>query len=72
MGAIDYLGDLGIYFDDTSYKNFKQTIKETWENPPGLDLNRCKEYCAAHPSIEDNVNFMIERMRILKGVSNGI
>ena len=70
MGAIDYLGDLGIYFDDTSYENLKQTIKETWENPPVLDLNKCKEHCAAHPSIEDNVDFMIERMKILKGTTN--
>jgi len=67
MGAIDYLGDFGIYFDDNSYENFKQTIKETWENTPVLDLKKCKQYCAAHPSIEDNVKFMIERMNILKG-----
>jgi|7_EtaG_2_1085326.scaffolds.fasta_scaffold15951_4 glycosyltransferase involved in cell wall biosynthesis len=74
MGALDYLGDFGIYFDDNSYDNFKQTIKETWENTPILDLSKCKQHCAAHPSIGDNVDFMIERMRALKielGENNG-
>jgi len=72
MGAVDYLGDLGIYFDDNSYENFKQIIKETWENTPVLDLNKYKEHCAAHPSIEDNVNHMIERMKILKGENSDL
>ena len=65
-GARDYLGDRAIYFDDNDYEDFKRVIKETWKNTPKLDLENCKEFCASHPTIEDNVDFMIERMRIIK------
>jgi len=67
MGASDYLGNLAIYFNDNSYENFKETIKTTWENRPVLDPNEYKAHCSNHPTIEDNVDFMIQRMRsILK------
>jgi len=66
MGAVDYLGDLAIYFNDSSYEDFKQTIKNTWENTPVLNLQECKKHCAAHPSIEDNVDFIIQRITKLK------
>ena len=70
MGASDYLGDFATYFDDTSYENFKQTIRKTWENTPSLDLEQCKKFCNSHPTIEDNVDFMIERIKVLKKERN--
>ena len=65
-GAIDYLGDRAIYFDDNNYENFKQIIKETWNNTPQPDLEDCINFCNNHPTIDDNVDFMIERMNIIK------
>ena len=65
-GASDYLGDRAIYFDDNSYEDFKRVIKETYENTPELDRKDCEEFCAAHPTIEDMVDSMIERMEHLK------
>ena len=43
MGARDYLGDEAIYFNNDSYEDFKETIKNTWENPPTLSLDLCRE-----------------------------
>jgi len=65
QGAKDYLGDNAIYFDDNNYEDFKRVIKETWENTPTTDLKKCQAFCKAHPSIEDNVDFMIDRMNAL-------
>ena len=65
-GARDYLGQMGIYFKDNSYEDFKQTIKETWENTPKLDMARCRAHCEAHVSKDQYVDNMIERMRKLK------
>tara|TARA_R110000744_G_scaffold30145_1_gene71502 strand:- start:5944 stop:6807 length:864 start_codon:yes stop_codon:yes gene_type:complete len=65
-GAIDYLGHLGIYFNDGSYEDFKQTIKETWENTPKLDIEECRNYCKSHVSKEEYVDNMISRMEALK------
>lgn len=64
-GAKDYLGDKAIYFNDNSYEHFKKTIKETWENTPSLNIDECRDFCKSHPTAEDNVDFMIERMQIL-------
>ena len=66
QGASDYLGDNAIYFNDNSYEDFKRILKNTWENTPKLDLQKCENFCSNHPSIEDNVVFMIERMKHLK------
>jgi len=65
-GARDYLGPRAIYFNDNSYEDFKRVIKETWENTPILDIKDCQEYCAAHPTIQDNVDFIIDRIKYLK------
>ena len=70
QGVRDYLGDKAIYFDDNSYEDFKKTIHETWSNPPKFDINECLEFCKQHPSIEDNVDFMIERMNRLLNKEN--
>jgi len=69
-GAKDYLGDKAIYFDDNSYEDFKRVIKETWENPPQLDLKECEAYCDTHPTLEETVDVMIARMQILKEREN--
>tara|TARA_R110002033_G_scaffold142606_1_gene180892 strand:- start:589 stop:1479 length:891 start_codon:yes stop_codon:yes gene_type:complete len=69
-GVRNYLGDRAIYFDDNSYDDFKRVLKETWENTPQPDLEDCRAFCAAHPTIEDNVDFMIERLNILKSKQN--
>jgi hypothetical protein len=66
MGASDYLDESLIYFDDNNYEDFKRVIKETWENTPKLNLKECQQFCNSHPTIEDNVDFMIKRMNILK------
>ena len=65
-GVRDYLGNRAIYFDDNSYENFKEIIKDTWENTPILNVDDCKEYCSKHPSIHDNVDFFINRIEHLK------
>jgi hypothetical protein len=63
-GAVDYLGDRAVYFDDT-YEDLKRVLKDTWENTPQLDLEDCRNFCNAHPSKEDMVDSMIERLNIL-------
>jgi hypothetical protein len=65
QGASDYLNDDVIRFEDDSYEDFKRVIKETWESVPTTDLKKCQDFCNAHPSIDDNVDFMIERMKAL-------
>jgi len=64
-GARDYLGDMGIYFNDNSYEDFKQTIKETWENTPKLDIKDCERFCSAHPTLDGMVDNMLNRLNIL-------
>ena len=64
-GARDYLGDMGIYFNDNNYEDFKQTIKETWENTPKLDIDKCIQHCNSHVSKEQYVENMINRMMSL-------
>ena len=63
-GARDYLGDKAIYFDDT-YEGLKNTLKETWDNTPKLNLKDCQEFCNAHPTKEDMVDSMIDRLKVL-------
>lgn len=70
-GVKDYLGDRAIYFDDNSYEDFKRVLKETWDNTPQLDLEDCQSFCAAHPTKEDMVDNMINRIKILKENKNG-
>ncbi len=65
-GAQDYLGDRAIYFDDNNYEDFKRVIKQTLDNTPKLDIEDCRAFCNSHPTIEDNVDFMIDRMKSLK------
>jgi hypothetical protein len=64
-GARDYLGEHAIYFNDNSYEDFKQVIKDTWENPPILDRQECEEFCAAHPSLDNMVTDMVARLTAL-------
>ena len=72
-GVRDYLGDRAIYFDDNNYYDFKRVIKRTWENTPQLNLKECEEFCNAHPTLEETVDVIIERLEYLKerGNSNG-
>lgn len=65
QGGRDYLGDRAIYFNDNNYEDFKNTIKEVWENTPTLNRKDCEQYCDNHPSIEDTVDIMIERLECL-------
>tara|TARA_R110002167_G_scaffold182251_10_gene382614 strand:+ start:2700 stop:3584 length:885 start_codon:yes stop_codon:yes gene_type:complete len=64
-GARDYLGEHAIYFNDNSYEDFKQVIKNTWENTPTIDKKEREEFCAAHPSMDDMATRMINRLTIL-------
>ena len=59
-----------IYFDDNSYEDFKRVIKETWENTPQTNLKECQAFCAAHPTKEDVVDSMIERLKFIKDNNN--
>ena len=68
MGARDYFGEKAIYFDDNSYENFKDTIKEVWENTPRLSRKECTEFIDTHnPSLEEMVTAMVERLKVLSG-----
>ncbi len=66
QGAQDYLGNKAVYFDDNNYDDFKNVMKEMWENTPSLDIKKCKAFCNSHPTIEDNVEYMIKRLRLLE------
>ena len=66
QGAHDYLGDKAICFDDNSYDDFKKVLKQVWENTPKLDLDKCREFCDSHQTIEQNVDAIIERLNLLK------
>lgn len=67
MGARDYFGDKAIYFNDKSYEEFKNTIKEVWENTPILVRKECEQFTDTHiPSLESMIESMLERLQILK------
>jgi len=67
MGAKDYFGDRAIYFNDNSYEDFKNTIKEVWENTPKLNREECSSFIDSNlPSLEQMVAVMIARLKILK------
>ena len=65
MGARDYFGDKAIYFDDSSYEEFKKTIKQTWDNTPKLDVAECRNHTDKFTK-ENMVSKMIEQMKELK------
>jgi hypothetical protein len=65
MGARDYFGDKAIYFNDNSYEDFKQTIKNTWEETPKLDIESCREYTEQY-SLQKMIDEMTKRMYELK------
>ena len=65
MGARDYFGDKAIYFDDSSYEEFKKTIKQTWDNTPKLDVTECRNHTDKFTK-ENMVSKMIEQMKELK------
>ena len=65
MGARDYFGDKAIYFKDNDYEHFKQTIKDTWDATPVLDLKECVEFTNQF-NVEAMVDQMIERLECLK------
>jgi len=67
MGAQDYFGDRAIYFNDNNYEDFKNTIKEVWENTPKLNREECSSFIDSNlPSLEQMVAAMIARLKILK------
>ena len=65
MGAKDYLGDKGIYFKYDDYENLKKVLKETWDNPPKLDLKETRK-AFDHLDIDIMIDKMIDRMNVLK------
>jgi len=65
QGGRDYLGDRAIYFNDNSYEDFKNTIKEVWENTPTLNRKECEDYCNNHPTLEDTIDIILERLKHL-------
>jgi len=65
MGAQDYFGDKAIYFNDSSYEDFKNTIKDTWENTPKLNRDECVKFTDSIPSKEVMVDNMIDRLNAL-------
>jgi len=71
MGARDYFGERAIYFDDSSYDKFKNTIKEVWENTPKLDRKDCSNFIDTNnPSLEHMVEKMVERLKALSKAQN--
>lgn len=44
MGAIDYLGQFGTYFQYDDFDDLKKKIRELWECPPDIDIKEVREY----------------------------
>lgn len=44
MGAVDYLGSLGRYFQYDSYESLKSTIKDMWETRPKADIIETRKH----------------------------
>jgi hypothetical protein len=65
MGARDYFNDRAIYFNDSSYTDFKETIMKTWENTPILDRSDCVEFTNRY-SVTNMVAEMFSRLKELK------
>jgi len=65
MGARDYFGERAIYFNDDSYDDFKNTIKQTWDNTPKLDINDCIEFTNQY-KLDNMVSQMYNRLLELK------
>lgn len=45
QGGKDYFGDRAIYFKSDDYDDFKRVLRETYDNPPKLDLDDCRAFC---------------------------
>jgi hypothetical protein len=48
QGGKEYLGDRAIYFKSDDYEDFKRVLKETYDNPPKLNLDDCRAFCAQY------------------------
>jgi hypothetical protein len=65
MGAKDYFGDRAIYFERNNYEDFKNKLKDTFDNPPKYDILECEEFTNQYV-IDNMVKNMVDRFNYLK------
>lgn len=46
MGAKDYLGEFGVYFNYKSYEEYKNIMQQLWTNRPKVDIIKSREHVA--------------------------
>lgn len=44
MGASNYLGKFGRYFQYDDYEDLKKQVKDMWDNPPKIDVEEARQY----------------------------
>jgi len=44
LGAKEYLGEWGNYFDHNDFEDLKVKIKDLWDNPPEIDITKARKY----------------------------
>lgn len=52
MGAKDYLGEFGTYFDYQDYEDLKKKLREMFDNPHKIDVKLTREYVSKNFSPE--------------------
>lgn len=52
MGASDYLGEFGTYFQYDSFEDLKSKIKEMFDNPPQINVQLSRQYISQNFSAE--------------------
>lgn len=69
VGAKDYFGDKAIYFERNNYEDFKNKLKNTFENPPLYNILECEVFTNQY-NVSNMVKNMIDRFYWLKN-NNG-
>lgn len=66
MGAKDYLGEFGNYFDYEDYDDLKRKLLEMFDNPPEIDVKLSQRYISQNFSPESMAKSVEEHLCELK------
>lgn len=64
MGAKNYIGELGYYFQYDDFEDLKDALKMLWENRPVVDLSTARKHCArfTHQAFASRLNDEITKL----------
>ena len=66
QGGKDYVGEFGTYFQYDDYNDLKKRMKEMFENPPKIDVEKARKYITENFTYEVMAkNLEVEFMKVL-------